>query len=84
MSLRRKDYKVRLTGRAGIEYQEGPRRMMIDSELLSGPTYDVVIYIDSMRRWAVPYDGDVLTPDDIVRFRSSIGEALKHLEIDGQ
>lgn len=82
MSLQ--DFTVKTHGRAGIEYREGKRRMMIDSEMLAGPDFDLVIYVDSIARWEPPYEREAVTEDDLTRIRRNISTALKSLHIDWQ
>lgn len=82
MSMR--EFKVKMHGRAGIEYREGRRRMMIDSEMLAGPDFDLVVYADSIARWEPPHERDAVTADERTRIRRNISDALKSLRIDWQ
>lgn len=81
---RTRDYSVKLTGRAGIIYEEGPKKMLIDSELLSGPTFDVVVFLDSIRAWEPPFDAEPLSAADITRIKANVAESLNHMRVDWQ
>ena len=79
-----KKIKVELQGRAGLIYHEGNRKIQIDSELLAGPQFDIVIYVDSIKAWGPPFEGDSLTPEDIKRIKSNISSALGKMRVDWQ
>jgi hypothetical protein len=80
----RKEYSVRLTGRAGLIYSEGPKTMRIDSELLTGPEFDIVIYRDSIRSWDARSDQELLSESDIGRIEANISASLSKMRIDWQ
>ena len=77
-------FKVRMRGRAGLEYIEGQKMMAVDSETLVGPNFDLVIYADSIKRWAPPHDAEEISEADLERIRTNIGAALGDLRIDWQ
>jgi uncharacterized protein (UPF0261 family) len=80
----KKTYAVKFQGRAGIVYQEGDKQMSVDSELLAGSNYDIVIFTNTIRNWQPPYEQAVLSENDKLRIRDNIAEALKKLRIDWQ
>lgn len=48
-------FSVEVLGRTGLLYEEGPRRMKVNSEILLGPE-GMVIYPNSAMKWNAPYD----------------------------
>jgi hypothetical protein len=58
--------------------------MHVDSELLMGPTCDIVIFLDSVKRWDVPHDTEPVSEADIARIRANISKALRKMRIDWQ
>lgn len=54
---RNRPFSVKVLGRAGLRYSEGNRHMIIDGEMLVGPTAWVV-YTDSITHWEAPYDAE--------------------------
>ncbi len=83
MLHRKKKYKVRLHGRSGVVYEEGERSVLIEAEMMAGPT-DLVIYSDSIRYWQSPHEGKVISPDEKQRIKENITKELedKGLNID--
>ena len=71
--------RVRITrlGRAGIEYREGERALVVDSELIVDPNYDVVVYLGSIRGWRPPHDEEVLSAEDKARVIANLREKLR-------
>jgi hypothetical protein len=63
---RKKDFKLKLTGRAGLIYEENGKSMRVDSEMLVGPTHDIVIYKDSIKSWAPPFEAEVIDEKNAV------------------
>jgi hypothetical protein len=82
--FRSKGYAVKLMGRAGLVYSEGSRSMHIDSELLSGGDFDVVIFLSSLKKWDAPLEAEPISETDLARIRANISEALSNLRIDWQ
>ena len=82
--FRQKEYSVKLTGRAGLVYSEGSRSMLIDSELLTGPEFDVVVFADSLKNWEAPFHIEPVSEADVSRIRANISEALSNMRIDWQ
>jgi hypothetical protein len=52
-------FSVEVLGRTGLCYREGDRKLMVDSEVLMGPT-GMVIDASSIRRWAPPHEKEVI------------------------
>lgn len=77
-----KKYRVKLQGRAGLIYQEDNKVMVIDSELLVGSTYDIVVYFDSIKTWQPPYENETLSDSDRARIKTNISTELDKLRID--
>ena len=76
-------YKAEPTGRAGLEYAENDRKVFIDSEMLVGHEFDMVVYLESIVGWDVPR-GEPVSAMDKARIRSNIAEAFKSQRIDWQ
>ena len=80
---RKKDFKLKLTGRAGLIYEENGKSMRVDSEMLVGPTHDIVIYKDSIKSWAPPFEAEVIDTDTMDRIlRNIISELEPRYKID--
>lgn len=47
-------FSVTVLGRTGLLYEEGPRRLNVDSELLTGPS-GIAVTSGSIRQWQPPY-----------------------------
>ncbi len=82
MFFSRKAYRVERMGLAGLRYTEGPRKMIIDSEVRMGPDVDIVIFAGSIVRWEAPYDTEEVTDADKRRIRANIAEGLGRLKIE--
>jgi hypothetical protein len=52
-------FSVEVLGQTGVLYSEGERTLKVDSEVLAGPA-GLVIYSDSITRWASPHDQETL------------------------
>jgi hypothetical protein len=81
---KRKEYRVKLQGRAGLIYEENGRSMLLDSEMLSGPDFDIVIYMDSIKLWEPLNDNERVNEEEIVRIRGNIVKELSKFRIDWQ
>ena len=75
-------FKVKIHGRAGIEYEENGKKMLIDSEMLTGPEFDLVIFTDSIRNWEAPHDNEHVSQSTRTRIIENIETSLKKLSID--
>ena len=65
-------FSVRVLGRTGMRYIEGPRSVWIDSEVLAQPG-SIVIFEPSIRVWESPDDPGPVTDHD----RSQIVQNIK-------
>jgi hypothetical protein len=82
MLFRKKAFLVKITGRAGIIYKEKKKTLMIDSEMLTGGKYDMVIYFDSMNKWEPPNDHIELTEEEKNQIKSNIDSELSNIRIE--
>jgi hypothetical protein len=82
MWFKRQPYRVKLKGRTGLVYEENGKSMLVDSEMLAGPTFDIVIYTDSLKGWQPPHEHESLTEGDKARIKENISKALSNLRID--
>ncbi len=82
-SKKGKSFTVQFSGRAGLEYSEGDKKVCIDSEMLAGPEFDLVIYLRSVSCWDSP-PGDSIGDAEKGRIRLNITEALAGQKIDWQ
>ena len=74
-----KKYRVKFLGRAGMIYSEGDRQLPLQSEMLAGEEFDLVIYWSRVERWE---DGTPLTEEDKARIQANITRELKSSRID--
>jgi Immunity protein 74 len=82
MLFNRKKYRVKLQGRAGLIYEENSRSMLIDSEMLAGTDFDIVIYLTSIKAWDIPHQSELVNEEDKVRIRDNITCKLSKYKID--
>ena len=66
-------FRVEILGRTGLLYTEGIKSLLIDSEVLAGPS-GLVIYKKSIRNWRPPYDKESI--DDSKR--DTMIENIRH------
>jgi hypothetical protein len=57
-------FSIEVLGRTGILYTEGPKTMLIDSEVLASPG-GIAIIKKSIRAWNPPYEKEII--DDMKR-----------------
>ena len=84
MWFKRKNCRVKLTGRAGLLYEEGNRSMLVDSEMLAGKDFDMVIYSESIKQWQPPHETEPISDADRDRIRNNISRELSGSRIDWQ
>ncbi len=74
---------MRLLGRAGIYYSEGPRNMVIDSEqfTFNGSQYDMMVIVGSIRQWGPPYHMEVITEEKREEIIANIRKDLSTYKI---
>ena len=82
MFFKNQNYRVSLRGRAGIEYLENGRTMLIDSEMLVGPEFEMVVYTRSMASWEPPDQNEPVTPGDVERIKANLEREMKRVRID--
>ena len=82
MSLRKKAFRVKLTGRAGLVYEEAGKSLGVDSEMLAGPRFDIVIYENSIKHWQPPHENEALSEHEKARIKGNIIKEPKRLRID--
>ena len=83
MFFRNKGFKVKLHGRSQIEYIEGKKRLLIESEFLAGDI-GIVIYSNNQIRWNPPYENDLLGADDIERIKNNVLSDLAEHKIKAE
>lgn len=81
---RRKRISVDVDGRAGLVYREGDHTLLIDSEMLAGGEYDLVVYSDSIKSWAPPFETEELSEADCDQIKENVTQELKRYRIDWQ
>jgi len=75
---------IKVTGRAGLEYTINGKTVLIDSEMLAGPRFDMVVYTDSVKQWCPPNDKQALSENEKKMIIDDIKVQLKNLKIDWQ
>jgi hypothetical protein len=58
--------------------------MLIDSEMLAGPDYDIVIYTNSIKPWDNLEESRCNNEDEVTRIRGNIAKELRKFRIDWQ
>lgn len=84
MWFKRRSYRVKLTGRAGLIYSEGSKSMVLDSEMLGGHKFDMVIFTGSIKAWQPPNESEQISQEDKIRIKGNITKELGNLRIDWQ
>lgn len=82
--FKRRPYRVRVKGRAGLTYEEGNRKVTLDSEMLAGGDFDMVVYLASMEAWDPPDDATRLSQEDVSRIKKNVTSELWKYRIDWQ
>ena len=80
--LRKKGYEIKVHGRAGLTYKEGAKSIQIDSEMLVGDKYDMVIYFQNIKTWSPPNHNETLSSEDLKRTKKNIEKSLKNTSIE--
>ncbi len=68
-------FSLRVLGRAGLEYKEGNKVMLIDSEMLGDPKIGFAVASSSINRWKG--SKKKLERNDCLRILNNVKEALK-------
>jgi hypothetical protein len=76
-------FSVEVLGRAGLRYREPPREMLVDSEVLAGPS-GLVVYGHSIRKWEPPYAGEALAEGKRQEILDNIRRAFRYRGLDIQ
>ena len=76
MLFRRRKYKVRMSGRSGMTYEEGGRVAYIETEMLTGDI-DLVIYFDNLERWQSAHENETISADEKNRIKTNIAAVLE-------
>lgn len=78
-------YSVQVLGRVGLKYTEGERSLIVDSEVLMGPS-GMVVYKSSIRRWDPPHSAQVIDKAAKEQIINNIREAFRfkgyEIEVD--
>lgn len=69
-------FSIKVSGRAGMQYVEGPRSIWIDSEVLAKPG-SMSMYVSSIRVWESPDDPGPVTDQDRSRIVENIKRAFE-------
>jgi hypothetical protein len=79
MFLKKRDFKIKFLGRSGILYIEGDKQVAVDSEMLFGSLFDLVIYKDSIDKWLIP-EGEFISIGEKKRILKNICNYLSKLK----
>jgi hypothetical protein len=71
----KKYYRVKLKGRSAIEYSENKRKIVFDSEFLTGDA-GIVIYTSVSNHWLPPYESETIDPIRLEQIKKNILEDL--------
>lgn len=78
-------FSVQVIGRAGLLYREGERQLHVGSELLVGPTGQV-IYTKSIKAWEPPFQQDEIDASKKEQIIDNIRRAFRwtgyEIEVD--
>jgi hypothetical protein len=69
-------FSVEVPGRTQLRYTEGPRTMIVDSEVLVGEPA-IAIYPSSMTNWDPPHGAEVIDKDARDRIVDNIRRAFR-------
>jgi hypothetical protein len=73
-------FKVKLRGRSGVEYTEGGRSAVLDSEMLAGDG-GIVIYSSSLTSWRTSAGETPMSEEDRNRVKDNVSEGLERHRI---
>ena len=62
-------------GRIGLCYREGGRQMLVDSEVLTGPS-GMAVYKHTIKKWDPPHQNGPVTDADPDRILNNIRDAF--------
>lgn len=69
-------FSVEVLGQTGIKYTEGPKEIIIDSEVLTGPS-GICVYKDTIESWSDPENG-VIGEEKKYKILNNIQRAFKY------
>ena len=81
MFWKKDSFKLKIKGRAGLIYSESGKVLKIDSEMLTGPEYDMVVYASSISHWEHPHDSELLSDPEKQRVKINILSKLAESKI---
>lgn len=70
-------FAIRILGRAGLEYKEGSKIMLIDSEILNNPKVGYVVASSSISKWKG--SKQKIGENDRLRILNNIKKAFKFI-----
>jgi len=79
MFFKKRPYKVKLKGLYKVEYSEGSKKMILDSEMMADDT--IVIFKAGLEEWAPPFDGVPILVDEQSKIQTDITEDLLRSKI---
>jgi hypothetical protein len=82
MWFKQKLFQVKIIGRAGLIYKEDGKSLLVDSEMLAGGEFDIVIFSESIKNWQPPNETEYLSDEDKTRIKTNITKELSNLRID--
>ena len=69
-------FSVEALGRTGLRYSEAHKTLIIDSEVLAGPS-GMVVYTDSIKHWEEPHQIEPFSEIDRQRVIENVKAAFK-------
>jgi hypothetical protein len=76
-------FSVEVLGRTELRYVEGDRVLIIDSEMLAGPS-GLAVYSDSIEHWSAPSASESIDATTKARIIENIKAAFKFRGLDIQ
>ena len=74
-------FSVKVMGRVGLRYEEGPRRLFVDSELLAGPA-GIGVNGTSIKHWDPPHADELIDPHRRLVILDNIRRAFRFQGFD--
>jgi Immunity protein 74 len=69
-------FSVEVLGRTGMQYREGEKTLLIDSEVLA-PGRGIAVFTSSIKHWSQPYDGEPINPEKKAAIVNNIKQAME-------
>jgi hypothetical protein len=70
-------YSVEILGRLGMEYREGDRVLLVESEIGMADVPTIAIWKDEIRGWKEPYNQEPITEQKRIEILKNICAVLK-------